>query len=224
MKHFPNNPRQITKNQFARLQKTMQEFGDLSGIVHNLTDDTLIGGNQRAEAAAFINSEPVITERFTPALPDGTEAVGYFDFDGKRFNYRAVRWDTEKAQRANLVANAGGGNWDWDLLASFPSEVLDGSGFDSEMLLHMNLDALNLRLRIETEDGEFDPMKEWEGMPEFENQPKAIKSLIVHFENQDDILKFIEIIGQEINENTKFIWYPEKERRNMRDIVYVAES
>lgn len=141
MRHFPDNPRRITTEQFQRLQSTMQEFGDLSGIVHNLEDDTLIGGNQRSEAAAFMASAPVITERYDPPLEDGTAAVGYFEFNGRRFNYRAVRWSFEKAQRANLVANVGGGMWDWDTLANYDPDLLQAVGFNSELALSFGEDA-----------------------------------------------------------------------------------
>ena len=97
MRHFENNPRQITRKQFNKLQDTMIEFGDLSGIVHNLEDDQLIGGNQRSEAAKFINKNPVITESYDPPQADGTVAIGYFEYEGRRFSYRAVRWGKEKS-------------------------------------------------------------------------------------------------------------------------------
>lgn len=141
MRHFPDNPRRITKAQFERLQASMEEFGDLSGIVHNLEDDTIIGGNQRSEAGALLTQEPTITERYEPPLADGTVALGYFDFKGRRFAYRAVRWDFDKAQRANLVANVGGGTWDWDTLANYDSDLLQAVGFDSELALSFSEDS-----------------------------------------------------------------------------------
>lgn len=143
IQHYENNPRQITKNQFARLQETMKEFGDLSGIVLNIktiaengkTKEVaeLIGGNQRSEAGQFINRQPIITEEFFPALDDGTIAVGYFELDGKRFNCRFVRWNEEKALRANLIANVGGGNWDMDILSNISEDILLSSGFDKDI-------------------------------------------------------------------------------------------
>lgn len=159
MKHYPLNPRQISKAQFKRLQETMHEFGDLSGIVHNLEDDTIIGGNQRSEAAALLEQEPTITERFDPPTEDGTVSVGYFDFDGRRFTYRAVRWDSDKAQRANLIANVAGGSWDWDVLSSFESVLLSEVGFDNDLLKNFQADSRALSEFIqsqEMQDGEAD--------------------------------------------------------------------
>lgn len=140
MRHFTNNPRQITKTQFERLKETMSEFGDLSGIVVNELDGIIIGGNQRSEAAELLNKEPIITERFDPPQEDGTVALGYFDYKGRRFQYRAVRWDADKAIRANLVANVGGGSWDWDALSSFPAEMLGNVGFDHDLLMNYSND------------------------------------------------------------------------------------
>jgi len=39
MKLYADNPRRITRKQAARLKETMTEFGDLSGIVHDLSTD-----------------------------------------------------------------------------------------------------------------------------------------------------------------------------------------
>ena len=135
MRPYLCNPRRITRKQAARLKETMTEFGDLSGIVHDLSTDEVISGNQRSLIAQLLNREPVITERFDPPQPDGTSAIGYFDFNGRRFGYRAVTgWDEEKRQRANLVANAAGGSWDVDLLANMDAALLQGIGFDEELL------------------------------------------------------------------------------------------
>lgn len=164
MKHYHNNPRQISKAQFKRLQETMREFGDLSGIIHNLNTDEIIGGNQRSEAAALLHQEPVIVERFEPPQEDGTVALGYFDVDGRRFSYRAVRWDEDKAARANLIANVAGGSWDWDALSSFPAQMMEDVGFDKDLLTNMSTDFRAL--------GEFMQAQEAERNPQGDAEPE----------------------------------------------------
>lgn len=54
-----------------------------------------------------------------------------------------------------------------------------------------------------------DYKEHWKGMPEF-NQPgiKPVKSLIVHFANKEDMLKFSKFVGHQITAKTKSIWYP----------------
>ena len=48
MKLYHKNPRQITKKQYSDLETWLRELGDLSGIVHDLNSDEIIGGNQEA--------------------------------------------------------------------------------------------------------------------------------------------------------------------------------
>lgn len=144
IQHYEHNPRQITKRQFERLKETMAEFGDLSGVVINLkevdgqTVGELVGGNQRSEAAKFIDQKPVIEHDFDPPLEDGTVAVGYFDYDGSRFACRFVRWDDEKVMEANLIANAGGGMFDWSMIANLSTEFT-GSIFDADFVANVSL-------------------------------------------------------------------------------------
>ncbi|GAG01455.1 unnamed protein product, partial [marine sediment metagenome] len=52
----------------------------------------------------------------------------------------------------------------------------------------------------------------WQGMPEFEQEDKTeIKSIKINFATQEDIDRFSELIGQNITEKTRSIWYPEQE-------------
>jgi len=41
------NPRTITDEQLKMLNKSLQTFGDLSGIVYNRRTGNLVGGHQR---------------------------------------------------------------------------------------------------------------------------------------------------------------------------------
>ena len=151
MKHYHKNPRQITAAQFERLQETLAELGDLSGIVHDLNSDEIIGGNQRLEALGIMNATPEIVERYDPPTETGTVALGYYIVNGERFSYRAVRWTPEQCEKANIVANLAGGDWNWDALASWDVSALVSWGFDTEALQGWNNDAANLALMIGAE-------------------------------------------------------------------------
>jgi hypothetical protein len=48
------NPRKISKEKLAALKKSLEEFGDLSGIVYNSRTRTLIGGHQRIKNLAAV--------------------------------------------------------------------------------------------------------------------------------------------------------------------------
>ena len=62
MKHYHKNPRRITKKQFENLRQWLTELGDLSGVIHNLPTDEIIGGNQRMEVFDLNNCQIEITE------------------------------------------------------------------------------------------------------------------------------------------------------------------
>ena len=52
---------------------------------------------------------------------------------------------------------------------------------------------------------------EWKNMPEFvqeKQEPHA--KIIVRFENNEDLQKFSELIGQKLPNKTKSIWFPFK--------------
>lgn len=130
LKKYRKNPRKITEKNYLALGKTLEEFGDLSGVVVNIRNSEVIGGNQRT---AFFqeHSKDVKIESTKQAVDSqGTVATGYIYFKGGKFSYREVDWDDEKEARANIIANKAGGFWDNDILANeFDEKLLLESGF-----------------------------------------------------------------------------------------------
>ncbi|MBT3714192.1 MAG: DNA modification methylase [Anaerolineae bacterium] len=144
MKHYHKNPRKITKSQAQALKRDLRVYGDLSGIIHNVRTDELIGGNQRSEAIEGIISgilHPVIVKEYDEPTEAGTLAVGFYDWHGEQYSYRRVDWDDKTAELANLIANKAGGFWDWDILANdFDVEILFDAGFTEDELLGNDFD------------------------------------------------------------------------------------
>ena len=118
MKEYHKNPRKITTKQLEQLKANIEELGDLSGIVHDLNTDEIIAGNQRSKVIDIAKCEIVITEKYDTPTPQGTVAWGYVIFDGQKLNYRQVRWDDRQREKANITANALGGDWDYEILES----------------------------------------------------------------------------------------------------------
>jgi len=112
------NPRKITDAQLARLKKSLEEFGDLSGIVFNTRTQTMVSGHQRVKN---IDADCKITKK-PHTDKTGTVALGYIDTAAGRFAYREVDWPEDKEKKANIAANKHGGEFDDDLL----KELLDG--------------------------------------------------------------------------------------------------
>lgn len=107
----------------------MKRFGDLSGIVKNLTTGNLIGGHQRVK-----HFDPDWRIVYHPVLKDkvGTAAGGYIDTPFGRWNYREVRWTPAQEKAANLAANAHGGEFDMQLVGEMLKD-LELAGEDLEI-------------------------------------------------------------------------------------------
>ena len=60
-------------------------------------------------------------------------------------------------------------------------------------------------------DAAFDWRKEWQDMPEFEqNNLKTIHSIVVNFITVEDMNEFSELIGKRIHFTTKSVMFPVK--------------
>jgi DNA modification methylase len=147
-----NNPRQISRDEFAALQRDLAEYGDLAGIVHNERTGNLVGGNQRASAMDILSAgELVIEAEYDPPTRTGTTAEGWYIWQGERYVYRRVAWDAPREDAACVIANLRGGTWDWDVLASWDFGSLQEWGFDTATLDAWNANAHNLSLLLEAE-------------------------------------------------------------------------
>ena len=139
MKQYHKNPRQITKQQYSDLETWLLELGDLSGIVHDLNSDEIISGNQRSRVFDIEKCDVEITERYDEPDEQGTVALGFIIWEGKKYGYRQVRWDERKCEKANIIANKAGGGWDFDLLANnFEFDDLIDWGFSEKELLGLD--------------------------------------------------------------------------------------
>lgn len=114
----PKNPRKITDEKLKMLKASIENFGDLSGIVFNRKSGQLIGGHQRCKG---FDPEAVIqiTRTLKKANRQGTVEEGFITSDGETHKYRCVEFDEITEKAANLAANTHGGEWDDRLRADF---------------------------------------------------------------------------------------------------------
>lgn len=135
LKYYHKNPRIISEKQYGDLKQWLDELGDLSGLVHELNTDEIIGGNQRSRVFKEGGAEIVLMEKFDPPTKTGTVGLGYVILRGEKYAYRQVRWNEKQSEQANIVANKAGGVFDWDILANqFDSDKLMEWGFSAEEL------------------------------------------------------------------------------------------
>jgi hypothetical protein len=94
-------------------------------------------------------------------------------------------------------------------------------------LLYLGFTAQDLEIiNIPVEPARpFNPADEWHGMPEFtQKDAMGVRQLIVHFETEDDVKKFAELVQHPINEKTKYIWFPRKKNIDMSSVEYRGDD
>lgn len=123
------NPRIITKTQLERLKKSLEQFGDLSGIIFNTRTGRVVGGHQRLKIIPP-DAEIEIIERYTEPTRTGTIAHGFITINGEKYTYREVDWDENIEKMANIAANAHGGDWDEEKLGELLKELSATVNFD----------------------------------------------------------------------------------------------
>ena len=154
MKPYHRNPRQITQKRFDRLTDTLARLGDLGGIVHNVLTDEIIGGNQRTRVFGEATQIEIV-EKLAAPDEQGTVAHGFIVWRGHRFAYRQVQWDEDTAAEANIRANVGAGDWDWDVIANqWDATTITGWGLDADLLSGLKCDIAALGNLLESEEPE----------------------------------------------------------------------
>jgi len=123
------NPRKITSEKLRMLKKSMEEFGDLSGITFNRQTGRILGGHQRIK-----HLEPSWKiEKHEVTDQNGTVAAGWVNTPYGRWTYREVDWDEKREMAANIAANKHGGEFDMPLLKELVTEIDDNS-MDLELI------------------------------------------------------------------------------------------
>jgi hypothetical protein len=92
LKPAPYNPRKIDEASLRGLGKSIEKFGDISGIVWNKKSGHLVCGHQRLEAL----------KKQYPDLKIEDNVILAGD---KKFLIRIVEWDSKTEKLANIAAN-----------------------------------------------------------------------------------------------------------------------
>ena len=103
LKAAPYNPRTISTAAAKALARSMQEFGDISGLVCNTRTGHLVAGHQRLKQLPE-EYELVRTEERTDSV--GTVGYGYVEAHGTRWPVRFVDWPEATEKAANVAANS----------------------------------------------------------------------------------------------------------------------
>ncbi len=193
IKKHKNNPRKHTDKQVDQIAKSIKEFGFTNPILID-ENKTIIAGHGRYMAAKKNNLVEIPTITLKNLTEDQIKALMIAD--------------------NKLGMNS---TWDEDLLWKQIEELNNGTfdiellGFDKEQIIPFVQDEALIN----------DVLAEWEGMPEFVSEDKtAYRSVIVHFENEDDVVAFQMKLEQSFSEKAKYIWYPHKENMDTESKRY----
>jgi len=167
-------------------------------------DGNIIAGNKTSKAAALAGLPVQIIRT------DGTKLVAVMREDLDINSPEARRLAIADNRTAEL-----GLEWDTDQLAAALEDGIDLGGLFDDWELE--------QMTASPED--YDPMDEWEGMPEFENEAvESYKTIKVHFMTEDAYREFGEITGNPLSDKTISVWYPRKLNEDLKKYTVIDES
>lgn len=187
LKPWARNPKTISKAHARRLLANHKDFGQWQDVAIG-PENEVYDGHQRLNVwlAAYGPEYEITAKRASRALTE------------------------QERERFVIEAHVGTvGSLNYDALANWNAPGLMEAGFDADLLKDLRLSAAAVTNFLGSEAQPNDPMQEWEGMPEYnQDDIKPVKDILVHFYTDDDIKVFSELIGQKITKETKSIWFP----------------
>lgn len=197
---YTHKSRTHSEGQIAQIAASISEFGFTNPVLID-EKDTIIAGEGRVLAAKTLKKTtvPCIV---VSGLTDAQKAA-YLIADNK------------------LTLNAG---WNEDMLRAEFSRLAELQ-YDVNLTGFSEVEIATLLKESETNEfddvddvgdagdggaGKQDPAGDWKEMPDF-HQPDAgpFRTITVHFKDQASVDAFAKLIGQNLTDKTKWVWYPE---------------
>lgn len=141
------NPRSIVDSKKKMLAKSMDELGDISGVLYNHKTKRLFGGHQRQDGFDA-EAKIVVTKKFAKPTKKGTVELGYILHKGEQFSYRGVYWSEEKERAASINANKGAGSWIEDMLEDQLAELHANADFDFDLSMFDETDLKDFKFNF----------------------------------------------------------------------------
>jgi len=152
LKPDPVNPREIDEKSQEGLGRSMDMFGDISGITWNGRTGLLVTGHQRVKELRSRYGDKLKLETLTLKRGRGKASTKRVltTPDGGMFEVRVVDWEENTAHLAMVTANnqAIAGDWTIDLAAVLKSAKAAANTEDLQILGTGNLDDILKELRI----------------------------------------------------------------------------
>ena len=194
---YAANSRVHSTDQIDKIAKSITEFGFLNPVIVD-GENGIIAGHGRVLAANKLKLKKLPTVK--------------------------AEHLTEAQKKAYILADnrlALDASWDFNLLRS-EFEELQLHEFDLSLT---GFDRIELEsLKLDIDNGKTDAWAEWEGMPEYDDEPTVHRRLWVHFHTEKDLRDFErQLIGQTITEKTKTVYFPKHISQNNSQYEYTDE-
>lgn len=197
------NANRHTPRGMKTLEDSIQRDGWI-GAITVAADHETFDGSARLEVGAATGFEDAIVVR-----SDGSRPLIHVRED-------IPTADDPRAKRLGIAANRVAQlnlAWDGQEIAALleQDENLEGLFYDNELAA------------LIAGDEAIDPAELWKGMPEFEYNERAFKSIQVHFATRDDMEAFSRLINQTVTDKTRSIWHPQAEKNDLASQRYTDE-
>ena len=188
-----------TPRGMAMLEESLRKYGAGRSVVLD-KEGRIIAGNKTFEKAGELGINEVLVIK-----TDGTKLVAVQRMD----------LDLAKDPRARELAFADNRVGEVDLQWDVEQLVEDAARDDidlSAFFFDWEIEQLTIPDDEEQPDGEYGGL-----LPPNAESAMAKRTIFVHFETEDEVPAFAELLGQEITDKTKYVWYPAKKKENLKD-------
>ena len=193
---YARNAKKHDASQVAKIAGSIREFGFNNPVLID-KDNGIIAGHGRVLAAQSLALETVPCIR-----------LGHLSETQRRAYILAD----------NRLAEIGGG-WDEEMLKLELADLKDNLNFDD-----IGWNAAEIDKLLASGELAASPEIEWEGMPDYEGLEPCHRKITVNFDREEDVTAFFGILQQSYTEKTKSIWFPHKERRDLKSQVWESDE
>lgn len=180
VKAWENNPREISPKDFEDLKNKVKKWGIWKPFLIWESKGQVLGGNSRYKVCKELGHKEIWVE------------------------YREPKDDAEALEMA-IADNESSGEWIRPLLIK-QLELQVGKIELNDYKIDLGQIRLHNLINVEA----INPVEMYQGLADFnQKDTTSFKSLLVHFDNEEDYNEFAKLIGQKLSLKTKYAWFPE---------------
>ena len=193
----PHNVNKHTQRGSGLLSNSLRKRGAFRSIASagkGVKTPVVMAGNLTLETAADVGFTEVVNVHVT-----GNQLVNVVRDDLEPNSAAAIALGLEDNEIGKQSYNP-----DIDILAAVMADPAMQALREEDQMLALLVAGMSPQF--------IDYEKEWEGMPEYKQDDiKTFRSIIIHFDKQEDVDKFDKLLELKLTSKTRWSWYPKKE-------------